>query len=650
MPLIVATIWLLATSLVLVSLATSSQVPSEPFVNLNVLSNSAIGVNIALPIDDGGSAINSYVVEWDTNPGIREVQTVSTTTVNGSFEIQSITTSAKQRYEVQTITSSAQAVPEVQQITVTGATGGYFFVALDTSSSGGSLQYSGTVYVSYPASGTVDGRDAENIIAAMDNVDFGVVVTRARGANTGDYVYSITFPPSMGNVPQMSVISSSLTPVPTAVAAVSTAVEGNIIGGSYRLQFSGETTASLDYDAGSNDVRVALEALSSVGTVVVTRTGPDYQNGFVWTVTFTSPVNTGNVPAIIPQYSGLTVSSVGASVSMAVASQDGNQLGGTFTLLWKNTPTSGSPTQGTTVAIPYDATAAQFEAILNGMSGNVLPTGSIAVSRTGPDGQLGYTWLVTFLENSAHTFSGSQQPFVWDQTSKATLTGSESSVTVAYVKQFVANRIPIGGNFALTFRGQRTTYLPCDASARAVADALRALNSIGDVDVVRTVTADANNGYTWSVTFLTELGSLDPMLFDGQDLTGTAATGVVARYRPGVAPPFNSLDPARALPLGMQAVTDMQNPSLAVTNLDQGVAYYFRVAAVNSDGFQGPYAYAPNRYAVPQLQLPRPPVSAALTVVGGSTMQVAFDASPANGGADVNFYKVCVVQCAVCSV
>ena len=270
-----------------------TQVPSTPFVNLNVLTNSAVGVTVDLPISDGGSAINSYVVEWDTNPGVREVQTIQTTTVNGSYEIQSLTTSAMARPEVQVVTSAAQAVGDIQQITVTGATGGYFFVALDTSASGGSLQYSGNIYVSYPAAGTTDGRDAENILAAMNNVDFGVIVTRTQGANSGDYVYLITFPPSMGNVPQMTVISSSLTPVPTAVASVSTVVDGNVIGGMFSLQFEGQVTSSLNFDAGANDVRLAMEGLSTVGTVVVTRTGPSYQNGYAWTITFNDPMNSG---------------------------------------------------------------------------------------------------------------------------------------------------------------------------------------------------------------------------------------------------------------------------------------------------------------------------------------------------------------------
>jgi len=64
------------------------------------------------------------------------------------------------------------------------------------------------------------------------------------------------------------------------------------------------------------------------------------------------------------------------------------------------------------------------------------------------------------------------------------------------------------------------------------------------------------------------------------------------------------------------------------------------VAAVNAAGFQGAYAFAPNLYAVPELQQPAQPASPSLTVVGGSSMQVQFGAAPASGGADVNFYRV----------
>ena len=116
------------------------------------------------------------------------------------------------------------------------------------------------------------------------------------------------------------------------------------------------------------------------------------------------------------------------------------------------------------------------------MTNNVLPSGSIAVSRNGPDGQLGYSWTVTFLENSKLTFSQSQLLFNYATSS---LTGSGVNLYVNKLKSATYPPVPIGGYFALTFRGMRTAYLACDSTAREVADALRALDSIGDVAVVR---------------------------------------------------------------------------------------------------------------------------------------------------------------------
>ena len=62
---------------------------------------------------------------------------------------------------------------------------------------------------------------------------------------------------------------------------------------------------------------------------------------------------------------------------MTVASTDGNQIGGAFTVSWTNQ----AGTVGQSGNIAYNATASQFERALNTMSNNVLPSGSIAVSR-----------------------------------------------------------------------------------------------------------------------------------------------------------------------------------------------------------------------------------------------------------------------------
>ena len=114
----------------------------------------------------------------------------------------------------------------------------------------------------------------------------------------------------------------------------------------------------------------------------------------------------------------------------------------------------------------------------------------------------------------------------------------------------------LGGDFALEFNGQRTGYLTHDATAPEVKTALEGLSTIGSVDVTASG-PDENEGYTWTVTFLTELGDVESIIIDDADLTGTVPTGAVLEYKTGIFPPFDSLDPENGLPLGSATITDL---------------------------------------------------------------------------------------------
>ena len=148
-------------------------------------------------------------LEWDTNPGVQEIQTITTSTYTGPNEIQSFTTYAKAIPEIQIVQSFATSVsPEVQMITITGATGGYFFLELDTTAQGGSLQYSGYIYSNYQASGSRES--VQQIISEMSNVKpYGSVIVTDSTINSESYEYMVTFPQAMGDVPVMKVPSSS---------------------------------------------------------------------------------------------------------------------------------------------------------------------------------------------------------------------------------------------------------------------------------------------------------------------------------------------------------------------------------------------------------------------------------------------------------
>jgi hypothetical protein len=790
----------------------------------------------------------------------------------------------------------AAAIPEVQQITVSYATSGYFFLELDTSNFGGSDQYSGYIEVNYPADNSLTqtyGRDVANIISSMGNVrPYGSVTVTHKTIDANNYAYLVTFPVSMGDVPQMKVHYTALQPAGTATSAVTTVTEGNIVGGTFKLSFEGKTTESISCDATADDVRVALEKLSTIGTVQVTRSQIDYQQAYKWTVTFSSPQNAGNVAQLTTDPVGLTTTNAAGPATMSVSSTDGNELAGTFTLQFVR----GALT-GTSGPISFAATASEFQTALVSMTNNVIPPGTVSVSRSNPDGQKGYTWTVSFLPDFARTFYGPQNPFTYN---KALLTGSSSNINVvkarvgsiqevqqievtspapintsmvmqltfngqttipikvvpsngvcdskvvevqtittsthdnsqlgqnfevsmylqfrlAYGKEvtgwidanpsgtpdcsktaadikkelelldyfntvtvtprsisaaqdcewtvsFVSSignlnqltvqaRNPIksvtgalgfsstagvdtvttattvngeknaiqaalellnnvgsvtvtpvtanqgangqctwkvtfdsnagnlnsmqvqlftspngavfsgvsasqtlnnvqvviteitpgtstviAGNFALTFRGARSVYVPYNSDARTIKNILEDLPTIGEVEV-NVGSADENNGYTWMVTFLTNLGSLDLIEFDNRDMTGTVVNGKVSKQRVGIAPPFNSLDQTSNLPLGSVVVTDLSNLAVTVDELDQGIAYYFRVSAINSVG-QGPYAFSSVPYAIPQPQRPGRPINPTLNAVDGSSLEVGFKPPALNGGQDITFYKV----------
>ena len=62
-------------------------------------------------------------------------------------------------------------------------------------------------------------------------------------------------------------------------------------------------------------------------SVDVTRSGPDNQRGFQWTVTFTSELNGGNVDQMVPVTTDLKGTGASAVVTTLT---DGNELDGTF--------------------------------------------------------------------------------------------------------------------------------------------------------------------------------------------------------------------------------------------------------------------------------------------------------------------------------
>ncbi|KAF1318261.1 hypothetical protein FI667_g14082, partial [Globisporangium splendens] len=310
-------------------------------------------------------AVSAYLVEWDPDPGMREVQVVQTRSNTGANEVQTVRTFAANVDEVQQVSTTAAVVEEVQSISMRAAPGevlsGVFTLEMDTSASGGSKQISGVIGYDAPASG--DRSSVLEILNVMSNI-----------GPRGGYTWLVTFIATMGDVPQFTLNSSFLTGSGANVV-LSTPVNGNVIapGSTFTLTFRGAQTSEIAYDASDATMKETLEVLSTIESVNVVLIGPDDQHGYSWKVTFASnsSLNTGDVPMIaVGANPKLVGTSAAVTVQQLVA---GNQLAGSFQLKY----TDGSGTTTTTGDLAWNCDAAVVKTELEKLNTGTLD-GSIA--------------------------------------------------------------------------------------------------------------------------------------------------------------------------------------------------------------------------------------------------------------------------------
>jgi hypothetical protein len=311
-----------------------NSLPGPPeWATLNVIGANTLQATFAPPLWDGGSPITSYLVEWDKEAGLPEVQRIITSQNLNANEVQSITTSAPDNNEIQVVRTSGTDISEVQAITVSPPYGDNtiesaygFAVSINTIHvDGGSLQYSGQISANAVADGS--RTSLAQILENMSNVQERPTVTRSEMNPDGGHTYLVTFPASMGNVPEMEVFMSDL-PI-----SITTVQEGNELEGSFRLEFMGELTADIPFDASSFVMQSKLESLDAVGAVSVTRSMADVQSGYTWEIEFLSDSNGGNLPSMKAHGDGLRTSNPlgGANVEVSTG-RDGSYIAGSFTL------------------------------------------------------------------------------------------------------------------------------------------------------------------------------------------------------------------------------------------------------------------------------------------------------------------------------
>lgn len=177
---------------------------------------------------------------------------------------------------------------------------------------------------------------------------------------------------------------------------------GSPAGGTLTLTFDGETTSGIDYDATAAVVKTALETLSNITTVNVTKSGWSYTVEFEDPGGEDVPQMTGDASSLSGISAVVTVTQVHSAAvneQQRVAFSSG-ATGGTFTLTYSGQTTS---------ALDWDSTAAEVDAALEALSN--IGAGDVSVS-----GSTGGPWTITFTS----ALAAATQPL---------LTGSGASLT-----------------------------------------------------------------------------------------------------------------------------------------------------------------------------------------------------------------------------
>ena len=157
----------------------------------------------------------------------------------------------------------------------------------------------------------------------IGGLEISVITSASVVGGYKSHVLAITFLDNIGTLPDIDVLHSpALTDTPDGVSAPAghtgiTGIGVNVncstlftsgsraAGGDFTWSFRGEAlNAYVPYDATEAMMDAALEGMTSIGSVKVDRTGPDYNDLYTWRVTFET--ETGNLPEIVIDGSRLT--------------------------------------------------------------------------------------------------------------------------------------------------------------------------------------------------------------------------------------------------------------------------------------------------------------------------------------------------------
>jgi uncharacterized protein YpmB len=405
---------------------------------------------------------------------------------------------------------------------------------------------------------------------------------------------------------EVQAISTSSEAGVVEIQKVETIADTNNINNFFKLTFMGETTHDLRHDITALNLQAALIRLSTIGTidVVSDRSGLGYSK-----ITSTGTVSVGSGEAFLTCDDTCTFTSEYSRGDRIWV------VGQSFTISSNST-------------LPFNDT---YAPLASPVDAGVDATS--AVSATGIKAfkwANGYEWTITYVSHV-----GDQPPIV--ATPSTGWSGTKVTLNVFTMRNGLQ---PIAGSFTLALRGDNgflspvvptTKPIPFNASAAVVRHELQTLTTVGSVSVMRTRNGF---GYTWRVTFLTNLGDQHNIIASPAQLTGPSANiGVTELVKGAVAADYKAVK--------LIDMATMPLVQYSITNLTQGTAYMVRVAAMNSEG------YGAVSLTTPAGEIPRTVPSQIASIIGTSMSKSVIKVtwSPpsdgiASGGATIDHYKI----------
>lgn len=390
-------------------------------------------------------------------------------------------------------------------------------------------------------------------------------------------------------VPGTHSVSSSLVVTILAVSIRATQIVFTVP--DLRMRFSKLQTvamyrqknAIIPYDASTAEMKAAFEGIPSVGSVDVSRVGPNGLNGLTWSVSFTSAYGSTqscSTPSN-PTASCLSVYSMSSSVPLRVTVAPLVAMKGTyFSQAFVGGRRAYFQFNGP-YSIAYNIALARWQ-LFDGSSASpvlVRSSTSMVPVLTGVTLSLGSSLtsvqrslLCTGSTKCSVAVSNIQKPII------PSLTNIVKSVVVSGAKPEVQS-VTITASDGLLFGGYNLdfnqsgvpVYFRADESAEDFATKLESLPTVGQVNVTRSTIQNPITqgfwGYSWNVTFVTSPGDLPMMTIDTTPFLDLPLTGAKLQ--------INVVEVSKGVPLSQVAT---------IGGLVPGQLYTAQIVASNSIG------------------------------------------------------------------